>query len=66
MAQQRTGPTLIQRSRAIGASEKASFHHVAGAGKSRVKRPFFDLTDSELDPIRDRIDQHLGKVIDSA
>ena len=38
-----TGRTLIQRSRAIGAADKAEWHTISGAGKSRVKREWFDL-----------------------
>lgn len=36
--------TLIQRSRAKTPAEKALFHQVSGAGKSRVKREFFGLS----------------------
>jgi hypothetical protein len=36
--------TFIQRSRAKGAAEKAAYHQVVGAGKSRIRRPFFALT----------------------
>lgn len=33
--------TPIQRSREKTPAEKAQFHHVTGAGKSKVKRQFF-------------------------
>ena len=41
------GGTLIQRSRAVSPQQKAIFHNVAGAGRSRVKREFFDLARSD-------------------
>lgn len=49
MARRRRGPTLIQQSRAIPPGQKALWHHVSGAGKSRVKREFFDLNAEDLD-----------------
>jgi hypothetical protein len=39
----RKGPTMIQRSRAVSPQDKAVFHAVAGAGKARTVRNFFDL-----------------------
>lgn len=42
----RRGPrrtTLIQQSRATSPAEKALIHNVAGAGKTRITREFFDL-----------------------
>jgi hypothetical protein len=49
------GQTFIQRSRAIGAAEKAAWHHELGAGQSRVKRPFFALSDREVADIEARV-----------
>jgi hypothetical protein len=46
------GATFIQRSRAVGAAEKAGFHCVDGAGRSKVKRDFFGLTDAEADALQ--------------
>ena len=42
--------TFIQRARDVAPSEKAAFHQITGAGKSRVKREFFGLSarDEEL------------------
>jgi len=39
----RKGPTLTQRSRAISPQQKAIYHAVTGAGKSRVVRDFFNI-----------------------
>lgn len=47
----RRGPTMIQRSRAESSEQKAIWHNVAGAGKSRVRRRFFDLTQDDQDVI---------------
>ncbi len=42
-----SGKGLIQRSRAVGAADKAFFHQEAGAGRSHVLRKFFDLNESD-------------------
>jgi len=59
------GPTLIQRSRAIGAAQKATYHQIEGAGRSHVLRRFFDLDESDVDAIVTRVsvslDDRLGK-----
>lgn len=47
--------TLIQRSREKRPSEKAWFHQVSGAGKSRVKRPFFELSADDERAIEDEV-----------
>ena len=44
-----------QRSRNKGAEEKAIYHQVAGAGRSRVLRKFFELSDADLDAITTRL-----------
>lgn len=49
MARRSRGPTLIQKSRSIAPGQKALWHHVLGAGKSRIKREFFDLNAEDLD-----------------
>ena len=41
------GPTLVQQSRKIGAGEKALYHDQLGAGRAHIKRPFFDLDESD-------------------
>lgn len=48
----RRGPTLIQRSRAISPQQKAIYHAVAGAGKARTIRDFFDLGPDDPEAIR--------------
>jgi phage gpG-like protein len=49
--------TLIQRSREKGAAEKALYHQVEGAGKSKVKRPFLGLTAEDERDLRERLIQ---------
>jgi len=58
--------TFIQRSRSIGAAQKADWHENTGAGKSHVRRPFFDLMDSELDEIEAKIEAHVNLAIQRA
>ncbi len=48
--------TFIQRSRAVGAAEKAFFHNVAGAGRRRVKREFFGLSTEDEEFILNRVE----------
>jgi hypothetical protein len=55
----RRGPTLIQQSRRKSPAEKAAYHHVAGAGRSRVKREFFDVSDAELGQVRQLLSTRL-------
>lgn len=56
-----SGATFIQRSRSLGAAEKAAYHQIAGAGKRHVKRPFFELTQDDADAIADRVGQALDR-----
>ena len=53
---QRSGPTMIQRSRRVSPTQKAFAHQVTGAGRSRTKRPFLGLTDAEIREITTRLD----------
>ena len=57
------GLTMIQRSRALGAEDKARFHDQLGAGKSRTIRSFLGLTDTEADTIRARVARYLDDVM---
>lgn len=57
------GLTLIQRSRAVGAEDKARYHDVMGAGKSRTLRPFLGLTREEAETVRARVARHLDEMI---
>jgi hypothetical protein len=59
VAKRKAGPTLIQQSRRKSPAEKAAYHHVAGAGRSRVKREFFDVSDSELGQVRTLLSNRL-------
>ena len=42
---------MIQSSRAVSPQQKAVYHTVAGAGRSRVKRDFFDLGPGDSEAI---------------
>jgi hypothetical protein len=48
----------------MGAEEKAIYHQVAGAGKSRVLRKFFELSDSDADAIVKLVEDSISKAID--
>lgn len=60
----RTGPTFVQRSRGVSASDKARYNQVDGTGRRRVLRPFIGLTaDDEAAIVRvleAGIDRNLG------
>jgi phage gpG-like protein len=51
--------TLIQKSRRVPPSEKASFHVLQGAGKSKTIRDFFGLSDKDEQAIEQELDQAL-------
>lgn len=55
--------TLIQRSRAIGASQKAEVHQVTGAGRSKVTRKFLGLTAADVAAIEQQVGVHLSVVL---
>jgi phage gpG-like protein len=63
MAKRRSGPTLIQQSRRISAEQKALYHQVLGAGKSRVIREFLGLTSQDERDIVDRLQQAIDRQI---
>jgi phage gpG-like protein len=63
MAKRRSGPTLIQQSRRISAEQKALYHQVLGAGKSRVTREFLGLTDQDEKDIADRVQKAIDRAI---
>ena len=48
---------MIQRSRRVSPSAKAVFHNISGAGKSRVVREFFNLSERELDTLARDIEE---------
>jgi hypothetical protein len=51
--------TFIGRSRAESSEQKAIWHHRTGAGRSKVKRQFFDLNDTDKQALRDGLEQAL-------
>ena len=51
----RARTTLIQQSRAKSPAEKALIHNVAGAGKARVTREFFDLDADDQRALTDEL-----------
>ncbi len=53
--------TFIQQSRAVSPEQKALYHHALGAGKSRVKREFFDVSDAELSAIIGQVEAFVGR-----
>lgn len=55
--------TSIQRSRAVPPAEKAAFHQVTGAGRSRIMRPFLGLTDADEDAIVTRFSDGLDRLL---
>ena len=59
----RSGPTFIQKSRAKGAAEKATFHQLTGAGKSRILRKFFGLSAADEAAIFERVDLSMDRVL---
>jgi len=55
----KTRMTPSQRSRAMSPALKALFHNESGAGKSRVKRKFFGLSDREQGEIGSFVGQRI-------
>jgi hypothetical protein len=56
-----SGGTFIQRSRSVPGGDKALYHHVLGAGKSRVKRKFFGLTSGDAEAIRTKVQAYISR-----
>lgn len=65
MARRRRGPTLIQQSRRVSPAQKAVYHQVQGAGKSRVKREFFDLGAADMDAIATEAQRRMTRTLQS-
>lgn len=55
--------TFIQRSRSKTPAEKARFHQIDGAGKSKVKRLFFELNANDEAAIVNRIQDGLDAAL---
>ena len=51
MAKRRSGQTLIQKSRSLSPQQKAIYHNVSGAGRSKVKRAFFDVSEDDIEAV---------------
>lgn len=58
------GSTFIQRSRAVGAADKAYYHTEVGAGASQVKREFFGIGPAEEEQIETALTNYLDKVLE--
>jgi len=64
MAKSRGGAqTLIQRSRRVGSAQKASYHELEGAGRSHVRRPFFELNDEDISQVLFRLELGLERLL---
>lgn len=57
-----TGGTFIQRSRSVAGADKALYHNVTGAGRSRVIRRFFGLSSDDGTTIRDAVQKFLDRM----
>lgn len=53
--------TFIQQSRAVSPEQKALYHSVLGAGKGRVKREFFGVSEAELTAIGRRVEAFVAQ-----
>lgn len=60
------GPTFIQRSRGESSEQKAMFHQVTGAGRSRVKRPFLGLLPDEQEAQKVALEGLIAKRLKAA
>jgi hypothetical protein len=60
----RKGPTLVQRSRRVSPQQKALYHQKTGAGRSKVRRPFLDLTPADEKSIGDLIAAGIQRELD--
>jgi hypothetical protein len=56
-----SGGTFIQRSRSIGAADKAFWHNESGAGRKRVIREFFGLDAADIAWAEKKVDAHLQR-----
>lgn len=54
-----TGKTFIQRSREASPEFKALIHEELGAGRARVRRPFFQLTAADEEAIWRELDRRV-------
>jgi hypothetical protein len=61
MPRRKRGPTLIQRSRRVAPGQKAIYHQITGAGRTRVFRKFFELNEADMDAIAAEMERQLGE-----
>lgn len=62
----RIAQTLIQQSRDVSPSEKATFHQISGAGRRHVLRKFFGLSAADEAVITDRVEAFLDQSVKGA
>ena len=55
------GRSMISRSRDVRPAEKALFHNISGAGKSKVKRAFFDLDDGDVTAMTEELGRRITR-----
>lgn len=60
------GPTFIQRSRSESSEQKAIWHNESGAGKSRVRRQFFELGTDDQVAVKEGLERLLQDRIERA
>lgn len=65
MAKRKAGKTFIQQSRSVPSIDKARWHELDGAGKSKTKREFFGLNADDEAAIYKRINDALDSIIAS-
>jgi hypothetical protein len=56
-----SGGTFIQRSRSVSGADKAFWHNIAGAGRARVIREFFALSDADETWIIGEVDDEIRR-----
>ena len=54
---------MIQASRRVPPEQKATYHQVSGAGRSRVLRPFLGLTEAEENLIAKTVSDGIDKLV---
>jgi len=60
------GRTMRRASKAVSPEQKAVYHHEVGAGKSHVRRRFFDLGDEDERVIAEAIDAKIEALVQRA
>jgi hypothetical protein len=58
-----SGGTFIHQSRTVPSEQKAIYHNVTGAGRSRVIRQFLGLTDQNQIDLRDGLEKLIAQRI---